>query len=338
MMERKIYVMKLSVLDQAPVTKGNTAEAALKKAEELALVADELGYRRMWMAEHHGTKAYASSAPEVTAAHLAAKTKNIRIGTGGVMMMHYSPLKLAEVFKTLSALSPGRIDFGVGRAPGGDNYSIYALSEGRQPMVHNMYEKFDTALHLIDNEVPKDRLYEKTIATPSNVVLPEAWMLGSSGSSAIQTGRMGVGYSFAQFFNGDLTKEIIDAYKEHFEPSAFMEKPETIVSYMVTVAETKEEAEFEAGPQDISRLLLQQGRMIQALTPEEAQEYPLTEMDRMRIQENRKLHLVGSAKEIANVLQEEQERYGFDEAMICSIPHSQEKRLDVYRLLARELF
>ncbi|HLR70128.1 MAG TPA: LLM class flavin-dependent oxidoreductase [Pseudogracilibacillus sp.] len=330
--------MKLSVLDQAPVTKGNTAEAALKKAEELALVADELGYRRMWMAEHHGTKAYASSAPEVTAAHLAAKTKNIRIGTGGVMMMHYSPLKLAEVFKTLSALSPGRIDFGVGRAPGGDNYSIYALSEGRQPMVHNMYEKFDTALHLIDNEVPKDRLYEKTIATPSNVVLPEAWMLGSSGSSAIQTGRMGVGYSFAQFFNGDLTKEIIDAYKEHFEPSAFMEKPETIVSYMVTVAETKEEAEFEAGPQDISRLLLQQGRMIQALTPEEAQEYPLTEMDRMRIQENRKLHLVGSAKEIANVLQEEQERYGFDEAMICSIPHSQEKRLDVYRLLARELF
>jgi len=337
-MERKIYVMKLSVLDQAPVTKGNTAEAALKKAEELALVADELGYRRMWMAEHHGTKAYASSAPEVTAAHLAAKTKNIRIGTGGVMMMHYSPLKLAEVFKTLSALSPGRIDFGVGRAPGGDNYSIYALSEGRQPMVHNMYEKFDTALHLIDNEVPKDRLYEKTIATPSNVVLPEAWMLGSSGSSAIQTGRMGVGYSFAQFFNGDLTKEIIDAYKEHFEPSAFMEKPETIVSYMVTVAETKEEAEFEAGPQDISRLLLQQGRMIQALTPEEAQEYPLTEMDRMRIQENRKLHLVGSAKEIANVLQEEQERYGFDEAMICSIPHSQEKRLDVYRLLARELF
>lgn len=337
-MERKIYVMKLSVLDQAPVTKGNTAEAALKKAEELALVADELGYRRMWMAEHHGTKAYASSAPEVTAAHLAAKTKNIRIGTGGVMMMHYSPLKLAEVFKTLSALSPGRIDFGVGRAPGGDNYSIYALSEGRQPMVHNMYEKFDTALHLIDNEVPKDRLYEKTIATPSNVVLPEAWMLGSSGSSAIQTGRMGVGYSFAQFFNGDLTKEIIDAYKEHFEPSAFMEKPETIVSYMVTVAETKEEAEFEARPQDISRLLLQQGRMIQALTPEEAQEYPLTEMDRMRIQENRKLHLVGSAKEIANVLQEEQERYGFDEAMICSIPHSQEKRLDVYRLLARELF
>ncbi|MEI3612186.1 LLM class flavin-dependent oxidoreductase [Pseudogracilibacillus sp. SO30301A] len=329
--------MRLSVLDQAPVSKGNTAEEALKKAEELAILADELGYRRMWMAEHHGTKAFASSAPEVTAAHLAGKTKNIRIGTGGVMMMHYSPLKLAEVFKTLSAFAPGRIDFGVGRAPGGDNYSIYALSEGRQPMVHNMYEKFDTALKLINDEVPEDRLYDKTIASPLNIVLPEAWMLGSSGSSAIKSGKMGVGYSFAQFFNGELTKEIIEVYKEHFKPSAFMEQPETIVTYMVTTAETKEEAEFEAGPQDISRLLLQQGRMIQALTPEEVKDYPLTEMDRMRIKENRKLHLVGSVKEIASLLQKEQEFYGFDEAMICSIPHSQEKRLDVYRLLAREL-
>ena len=138
--------MKLSVLDQAPITVGNTAAGALKKAEELAILADELGYHRMWMAEHHGTDAFASSAPEVIAAHLAAKTKNLRIGTGGVMMMHYSPLKLAEVFKTLSAFSPGRIDFGVGRAPGGDNYAMYALSEGRPPLVNNMYEKLSHCL------------------------------------------------------------------------------------------------------------------------------------------------------------------------------------------------
>ncbi len=329
--------MRLSVLDQAPVTQGNSAAAALIKAEELALLADELGYTRMWMAEHHGTKSFASSAPEITAAHLAARTKNIRIGTGGVMMMHYSPLKLAEVFKTLSALSPGRIDFGVGRAPGGDNYSIYALSEGRQPMVYNMYEKFATALTLMNDEIPEDPLYDKTIATPQKVTLPGAWMLGSSGSSAIKSGEMGVGYSFAQFFNGELSKEILDAYNEHFQPSAYMEKPETIVTYMVTTAETKEEAEFEAGPQDIARLMLRRGRMLQALTPEEAQDFPLTEMDKMEVKENRKLHLVGSAKEIAARLVREQEQYGFDEAMICSIPHSQEKRLEVYRLLAAEL-
>ena len=330
--------MRLSVLDQAPVTVGNTAVGALKNAEELAILTDQLGYHRMWMAEHHGTNAFTSSAPEVTAAHLAAKTNHLRIGTGGVMMMHYSPLKLAEVFKTLSAFSPGRIDFGVGRAPGGDNYSIYALSEGRQPMVNNMYEKLDTALKLMNDEVPEDGLYNKTIATPTQIVLPEAWLLGSSGNSAVQAGRRGVGYSFAQFFNGEMTKEILELYKRNFIPSAFMKKPEINVSYMVTTAETKEEAEFEAGPQDISRLLLMKGRIGQALTPEEAQNYPLTEIDRMTIKENRKLHLVGAVKEIAVLLQEEQEHYGFDEAMICSIPHSQKKRLEVYRLLARELF
>ena len=180
--------MRLSILDQAPITKGNKAVDALKNAEELAILGDKLGYHRMWMAEHHGTNDFASSSPEVTAAHLAAKTKNIRIGTGGVMMMHYSPLKLAEVFKTLSAFSPGRIDFGVGRAPGGDQRAIYALSEGRQPMVNNMYQKLDMALQLINDEIPEDTLYNQTIATPSQVILPEAWLLGSTGNSAIQAG------------------------------------------------------------------------------------------------------------------------------------------------------
>ncbi|WP_391115968.1 LLM class flavin-dependent oxidoreductase [Psychrobacillus sp. L3] len=329
--------MRLSVLDQAPITKGNTAEVALKNAEELAILADELGYHRMWMAEHHGTGAFASSAPEVTAAHLAAKTNKLRIGTGGVMMMHYSPLKLAEVFKTLSAFSPGRIDFGVGRAPGGDNYAMYALSEGRPPLVNNMYEKLAIALKLLNDDVPEENLYNKTIATPANIVLPEAWLLGSTGNSAIQAGRLGLGYSFAQFFQGGMTPSILDTYRKNFQPSAFMEKPEINVTYLATVAETKEEAEFEALPQDIARLSLMKGQIHQILTPEEAQNYPLTEMDRMMIEENRKIHLVGSVKEVATILQEEQAHYGFDEVMICSIPHSQEKRLDVYRLLATEL-
>jgi len=329
--------MKLSILDQAPITKGNKPADALKKAEELAVLGDELGYHRMWMAEHHGTNDYASSAPEVTAAHLAAKTNNIRIGTGGVMMMHYSPLKLAEVFKTLSAFSPGRIDFGVGRAPGGDNFSIYALSEGRQPMVNNMYEKLDTALQLINDETPRESLYNRTVATPAQVTLPEAWLLGSTGNSALQAGRRGVGYSFAQFFAGAMSNEIFAAYKNSFQPSVFMEKPQINVSYMVTTAETKEEAEFEAKPQDIWRLLFMQGKLLPVMSPEEARDYPLTEMDRMKIKENRKIHLVGDVKEVAALLREDQARYEFDEAMIVSIPHSQEQRLNVYRLLAREL-
>lgn len=332
--------MRLSILDQAPITRGNTAADALKKAEDLAILGDQLGYHRMWMAEHHASpdaNVFASSAPEISTAYLAAKTNRIRIGTGGVMMMHYSPLKLAEVFKTISAYAPGRVDFGVGRAPGGDNHAIYALSEGRQPMLNNMYEKFDTTLQLINYEMPADRIYHKTIAAPDQIVLPEAWLLGSSGNSAVEAGRRGVGYSFAQFFNGQLSKEILDLYKKNFQPSAFMQRPEINVSYMVTVAETKEEAEFEAKPQDIWRLLFMRGKITNVMTPEEARDYPLTEMDRMIIDQNRNVHFVGDAKEIATTLQEEQAYYGYDEAMICSIPHSQEKRLDVYRLLAKEL-
>lgn len=333
------YMMKLSLLDQARIMSGKTAVEALKNAEELAVVADELGYHRMWMAEHHGIDAVASSAPEVSIAYLAAKTKNIRLGTGGTMMMHYSPLKLAEVFKTLSAYAPGRIDFGVGRAPGGDGHSIYALSEGREPNLDNMYEKLAYTLQYINDEVPNDRLYNKTVAMPSQIVLPEAWLLGSSGNSAMQAGRMGIGYSFAQFFTGSMTEDILDLYRRSFTPTAFLEEPNIIVTYMVTVAETKEEAEYEALPGDISRLWLMKGNIRQALTPEEAQEYPLTEIDKMTIQQfrQRNLHIVGEAKEVASILQEEQFIYGFDEAMIMSVPYSQEKRLEGHRLLAKEL-
>lgn len=329
--------MKLSVLDQAPVTKGNTGAGALLKAEELAVLADELGYERMWMAEHHGTKSYASSAPEVIAAHLAAKTKNIRIGTGGTMIMHYSPLKMAEVFKTLSAFSPGRIDFGVGRAPGGDQDSMFALAQGNRPQLDNMYEKLDVALQLINDGTPADKLYSKTTASPSQIVLPEAWLLGSSGNSALQAAHKGLGYSYAQFFTGVMDKAVLDQYRRNFEPSVFMEKSIINVAYMVTAAETTEEAEYEALPQDLIRLWMSQGRMGPILSPKEAQDFPLTELDRMNIQDSRSQHIVGSAKEVATELTRQQEQYGFDEAMIVSIPHSQAQRLNTYRLMAKEL-
>lgn len=329
--------MKLSVLDQAPITTGNTAVDALHKAVELAILAEELGYERMWMAEHHNTSSLASSAPEITIAHIAAKTKKLRLGTGGTMIMHYPPYKIAEVFKTLSALSPGRIDFGIGRAPGGDRQTMFALAEGRPPQVDNLYEKLDIALKLILDETPDDPLYEKIIASPSNITLPEAWLLGSSGNSAIETGRRGLGYSYAQFFNGTMSKEVLDAYRQSFVPSAYMEKPNIMVSYLVTTADTNEEAEFQAKPADIARLHLMRGRIEQRMTPEEAQDYPLTEMEKMMIKQNRNAHFVGSATEVADMLQREQQIYGFDEAMICSIPHSQEVRLNVYRLLAKQL-
>ncbi len=329
--------MKLSILDQAPVSVGHTASEALQFAEKLALLGEELGYHRMWMAEHHSTPAYVSSAPEITAAHLAAKTKRIRIGTGGVMMMHYSPLKLAEVFKTLSAFAPGRIDYGVGRAPGGDHHSIRALAEGRPNTFDDLYDKFATSLQLINDKKTNDPLYKPVQAFPQQVHLPEAWLLGSSGQSARQAGRLGVGYSFAQFFNGAMSKEIFDAYRTNFEPSDFMEKPVINVTYATTVAKTKDEAEFHARPIDLSRLFLSRGQIRPTMTPEEAKDFPLSEMDKAMIDKNRELHLVGTASEVARQLEQEQQEYQFDEVMINSNQHSFDTRLDNYRLLAKEL-
>lgn len=329
--------MRLSILDQMPVPKGHTAEEAFQRTEQIALLGEELGYHRMWLAEHHNSHSLASSAPEVTAAFLAAKTKRLRIGTGGVMMMHYSPYKLAEVFKTLSGLAPNRIDFGVGRAPGGDHASINALAEGRRQPFTEQYDKLEIILKLMNNQKTGENVYDQVIAAPVNIQLPEAWLLGSSGQSAMQAGRLGVGYSYAQFFTGNMSKDIFDAYKTYFTPSYYMEKPQIIVTYAATVADTLEEAEYLARPVDITRLQLMKGQIIQVMSPEEAQDYPLTELDKMTIADNRKANLVGTPKEIAEFLVAEQERYGFDEVMLNCNQYALESRKNSYKLLAKEL-
>ncbi len=329
--------MRLSMLDQMPIPKGHSAEEAFQRTEQLALLGEELGYHRMWLAEHHNSQSLASSAPEVTAAFLAAKTKRLRIGTGGVMMMHYSPYKLAEVFKTLSGLAPNRIDFGVGRAPGGDHAAIYALAEGRRQRFTEQYDKLEIILKLMNNQKTGEHVYDQVIAAPAHISLPEAWLLGSSGQSAMQAGQLGVGYSYAQFFTGNMSKDIFDAYKSYFTPSYYMEKPQIIVTYAATVAPTLEEAEYLAKPIDISRLQLMKGQIIQTMSPEEAKDYPLSEMDKMTIDNNRKANLVGTPKDIAAFLIAEQEKYGFDEVMLNCNQYELESRLNTYKFLAKEL-
>ena len=329
--------MKLSILDQVPVSKGSTSTEALHNSVRLAQLGDELGYERMWLAEHHNTTSLASSAPEVTAAYLAAKTDRIRLGTGGIMMMHYSPYKIAEVFKTLAALAPGRIDFGAGRAPGGDGPAMSALASGRRPELTEQYDKLEIILRLMNEQRTGEPVYDAVIASPTKVHLPEAWLLGSSGQSARQAGHAGVGYSFAQFFNGQASKEIFDSYKAAFQPSYFMEKPQIIVTYAVSIADTREEAEYLALPIQISRLNLMRGRIMQGISPEEAKDYPLSEMDKIFLEKNRHLMLIGTAKDVAEQLYREKEQFGFDEAMLNCNQFSIEDRLNSYRLLANEM-
>ena len=330
--------MKLSILDQIPIPSGTSASESLARSVELAKLGDQLGYERMWLAEHHNTKSLASSAPEITAAYISAQTERIRIGTGGIMMMHYSPLKIAEVFKTLCGLAPGRIDFGAGRAPGGDMSAMIALASGERPIVNEQYDKMETILRLIADKPTGEQVYDAVIAAPTKITLPESYLLGSTGQSARVAGEMGVGYSFAQFFQGQLSKQIVDIYKSAFRPSYFMQQPKVIVSYSVSVAETKEEAEYLSMPLQISRLQLMRGNLTQGLSPEEAHNYPLTEMDKALMVKNRELFLIGTADEVIDMIQTDMEWYGFDEAMINCNLYSQESRLNSYRLLANKAF
>ena len=254
--------MDLSILDQVPVSIAGSARESLENAVSLAQLAEELGYRRIWFSEHHGATNLASSAPEIIVAHIAAKTESIHVGTGGIMMMHYSPLKIAETFRTLEVLHPGRIDLGLGRAPGGDRNAIFALSQGKAPNLSNLYDKVEVIQHLLLDEQPQYEVYQHTAATPESETIPAMWLLGSSGDSAMQAATKGMGYSYAQFFSGKLNPEAFEIYNTRFKPSRFMQKKKLSVAFYVMVCETKEEADYYSLPYLISRMNL----MIHTLT------------------------------------------------------------------------
>lgn len=325
--------MKLSVLDQGIISKGKTAVETLEQAVELAKLVDELGYHRIWYSEHHSSTGLASTAPEMLVGHIAAVTKKIRVGTGGVMLMHYAPYKVAEVFNMLSTLNPQRIDLGLGRAPGGDYGAMMALSQGKQPLIHDLYEKITETLQYMSQRHPNKQSFAAPLGSP----LPEAWLLGSSGSSAKQAAELGMGYSYAHFIGGKLEASAFERYRQSFAPSYFMEKPQINVGYAVIAEETREEAEFQVASLDLMFLNIEKGISGPLLSPEEALSLSYTELDKARIQANRQRILVGSVKEVANTLRENEEKYGIDEGMIVGIQYDHEARMKMYQALAQEI-
>lgn len=327
--------MKLSILDQGPISNGQTAQQALENMRDAVKLADRLGYHRFWFAEHHNTDGFASSAPEISIAHLAGQTEKIRLGSGGTMMMHYSPYKMAETFKTLAAYAPGRIDFGAGRAPGGDGKSILALSEGKDTRFQDLYQKLSETLQIMKDEDGEESHHKNIIASPAQIVLPEIFLLGSTGNSATEAGRMGLSYAYVQFFTGKIDRDIFDVYRENFRPSEFQQKPNVLACYFVTVAESDEEAEFQALSSDIARMQLYSGKRISRMSPEEAAVYPLSDAERLFIDQGKSWHVRGEINKVADFLKNEQLRNGFDELMICTIPFAQDFKLKEYELLAK---
>lgn len=326
--------MKLGIIDQIPVATDQTATEALERTVNIAKDAEKIGYHRYWLAEHHNSDRLASSAPEIVMAHIAAATEKIRVGSGGIMVMHYSALKVAEVFNTLAALTSNRIDLGMGRAPGGDGATITAMAQGQHFQHDDQYNKIADILNLMEGSPAALREYQGVSVTPNKIELPEAWLLGSTGNSALKAGELGVGYAFAQFFNGEASREIFDMYRKQFIPTDFMENPTISISYAATVAETKEEAEYRARPIDIFRLGIMTGRRTPIMSAEKAKDVKLSEQEEMYIQHNRRIHLVGTPDQVADKVMQDKEAFGFDELMINANHAEFEARMDTYRLLA----
>jgi luciferase family oxidoreductase group 1 len=323
----------LSVLDLAPVAAGTTAGAALRHTTELARRTEELGYHRFWVAEHHNMPAIASSAPPVVIAHLAAATSTIRVGSGGVMLPNHAPLVVAEQFGTLEALHPGRVDLGIGRAPGTDQVTALAL---RRTMEGLSAEGFPQELADLINYFTGERPGPIT-ASPGQGNMPVVWLLGSSGFSAQLAGRLGLPFSFAHHFSAANTLPALALYRQNFRPSQWLDKPYAMVAVNAICADTDEHARWLAGPAALSFLRLRAGRPEPLATPEEAAAYPYSEMERQFSQERMQGQALGSPETVRRQLSELLARTQADELMLNTMVYDIGERARSFELIAEQV-
>ena len=323
----------LSILDLVPVSAGSTAREALANTVDLARLAEALGYARVWYAEHHGMPNIASSAPEVLIAHVAMATERIRLGSGGVMLPNHAPLRVAEAFHTLEALHPGRIDLGLGRAPGTDP----ATSQALRPFDAEQYpQQLEELVSLSRGTFAEDHPFRRVRVVPGGVPLPPVWLLGSSGATARLAGRMGMGYSFARHFSPAPAAPAFQAYREAFEPSEAFSRPHAIVAVSVVCADTEDEARHLSLSMQLSWVRLTRGELGPIPTPEEAAAYPYTPRERAVAEGYRALQFVGTPAQVRATIDALVEETGADEVMITTVVHSHAARRRSYELLAAE--
>lgn len=321
----------LSVLDLIPVASGTPASLAVRRSVDLAQLAEELGYVRYWISEHHSMPSLASPAPEPILAHVAARTDRIRVGPGGIMLPNHKPLRVAELFHTMEALYPGRMDLGIGRAPGSDARASKALGAESPERFGDL---FNQMLSLSRGTLPRMHPINGVKVMPNDVGLPPIWILGSSGASAAAAGGAGMGYSFASHFSATPPGPAITRYREAFQPSDEFPEPHAILGVSVICAPTEDEAEYLAASFDLAWLRLNKGDFQPLPTPEEAMDYDYTEGDRELIAENRQRHVVGDPQQVRERLDTMMAESGADELMVVSNIHDHEARLRAYRLIA----
>ena len=321
----------LSVLDLATVAKGASPAQALADTTRLAGVAESLGYHRMWVAEHHGMPAVASSAPAVLVSHLADATTTLRVGAGGVMLPNHAPLVVAEQFATLEALHPGRIDLGLGRAPGTDPVTARALRRNADVGAERFpQDVVELITYLVDGDGPATQ----PAPVPGRGYLPQVWLLGSSTFSAQLAGLLGLPFSFAFHFAPALVDEAVALYRSNFRTTGLLERPHVMVAASVLCADSDEEARWLAGPSALTMLQLRTGTLGPVVSPEEAGAYPYTDRERAVVAEATADHAIGDPDTVHRRLSALVERTGADELMLSTRAHSFEARARSLTLVA----
>lgn len=329
--------MKISVVDQSPVSSGFSATDALRNTIELARLADQLGYTRYWIAEHHAMDMLASPAPEILIARVAAETSGIRVGSGGVLLPHYSPLKVAEVFRMLQALYPDRIDLGVGRAPGGTQLEAYALRRDRSkhPQSDDFREQLVELLHFLHGDFPPTHPFNRIHVSPEVTGAPEVWLLGSSMWSANAAAELGLPYAFAHFINQEPTRAALEFYRSHFRPSKYYNNPKTLVALGVICADTEAEAQRLFSSARLLGRRIRQGILGPIPTPEEAiRELETTHRAELPEFGEWPRYFVGTPEMVRRQLTEMATDLNLDELMVVTIVHDHQARLRSYQLLA----
>jgi luciferase family oxidoreductase group 1 len=328
-------MLKLSALDRSQICEGRTAGDTLLETTRLAQETDKFGYTRFWVAEHHSSPGHAHSSPEVLIAHIAAMTNRIRVGSGGIMATHYSAYKIAENFRLLEALHPGRIDLGIGRAPGGTPLSSRALQEGKYNMGDQTPQQVSDLTHYFYDNLPADHRFAGLQVSPVIPTAPEIWMLGASQGSDRIAAQLGTAFAYAQFFGVPQSDQSIASYKKNFQPSILNKKPYALAAIFMICAETEEEAKRLEMSSNLFYLKIDQGRMLDTFpSVQTAEDYRYTPYDLENIAAKSQLRVIGTPAQVKEKLVAMSEQYGIDEIMVVSPIHNFADRVRSFRLLA----
>jgi luciferase family oxidoreductase group 1 len=328
----------LSVLDLAIVAEGSEPGTALRNSVELARHVERLGYHRHWVAEHHNMPGIASAAPAVLAAALAAATSKLRVGSGGVMLPNHAPLVVAEQFGTLEGLYPGRIDLGIGRAPGTDQFTAAALRRTADPLsVEDFPQHLAELMAFFDDSFPPGHPYGRIAATPGRGARPEIWLLGSSDYSAQAAGVLGLPYAFAAHFSPRSLMPALEIYRSSFQKSEWLDEPHAMVALAVICAEDDERARYLAGPARLSFARLRQGRPTRFPTPEEAAEHEFTPQEEATVSAVQGSAVIGGPEKVRERLEKFKAETEADELMLTTMVHDHADRMRSYELVAEAM-